>query len=284
MTVLACIDRSEFAASVCDHAAWGAQRLSDNTIELLHVIERHLEPAVSKDHSGRLGIDTGDSLLQELAAMDEQRNRLTHQAGRHLLEDAAQRLQTAGIAHISQRLLHGELVDHLKEHEAEASLVIVGRQGETAHQATGHLGRNLERVIRASYRPVLISPPMFRPIHRYLFAYDGSKSSAAAIGFLIETGLLQGLEGSILLIGQGSDAERIQLGDAVRHLRSAGLSISEHIRPGRAPQVITETVAGESVDLLVMGAYGHSHIRNLIIGSTTTEVLQTSQVATLVCR
>jgi len=48
--------------------------------------------------------------------------------------------------------------------------------------------------------------------------------------------------------------------------------------------MITDAVEKEGVDLLVMGAYGHSHIRNLIIGSTTTEVIRTSKVATLVCR
>jgi len=284
MSVLACIDRSDFAASVCDHAVWGAQRLDDAAIELLHVIERRREPAESRDHSGRLGVDMSESLLQELAEMDEQRNRLTQQAGRHLLEDAAQRLQAAGVAHVSQRLLHGELVDHLKEHEAGVSLVVVGKQGETAHQAKEHLGRNLERVIRASYRPVLIAPSKFQPIRRFVFAYDGGKSSGRAISYLVETGMLNGLEGHMLFVGDGNAPERVRLADAVRHLRGAGIQVTEEIRAGNVPQMITDAVEKEGVDLLVMGAYGHSHIRNLIIGSTTTEVIRTSKVATLVCR
>ena len=38
------------------------------------------------------------------------------------------------------------------------------------------------------------------------------------------------------------------------------------------------------VDLLVMGAYGHSRIRQLIVGSTTTTLLRTSLVPVLVLR
>ncbi len=284
MTVIGCIDRSEFAGTVCDYAAWSAQRTGDDTVEVLHVIEGKTDPSTYSNHSGWLGVDTSTSLLQEITAIDEQWNRLATQAGRLLLDDAVQRLREAGVGKVTQRLLQGELVDHLADHEANASMVVVGKQGESAHQGRAHLGRNLERVIRASYRPVLVTPRQFRPIERFVFAWDGGRSSGHAIGFLIETGLLQGIEGHMLFVGKGTEPEKERMEDALGHLRSAGLDIAPTIRPGRASEQIAGMVNEVNADLLVMGAYGHSHIRNLIIGSTTTEVLQTSQVATLVCR
>jgi nucleotide-binding universal stress UspA family protein len=48
--------------------------------------------------------------------------------------------------------------------------------------------------------------------------------------------------------------------------------------------VIAEQVAARSIDLLVMGAYGHSRIRNLIVGSTTTQVVRNCQIAVLLLR
>lgn len=58
MNVLACIDSSRYAVSVCDHAAWAASKL-DTPVELLHVLERHgSDPESSKDRSGRLGVDS----------------------------------------------------------------------------------------------------------------------------------------------------------------------------------------------------------------------------------
>lgn len=43
-------------------------------------------------------------------------------------------------------------------------------------------------------------------------------------------------------------------------------------------------LTAHSVDLLVMEYYGHSRIRQLIIGSTTTTLLRTSPVPVLVLR
>ncbi len=56
------------------------------------------------------------------------------------------------------------------------------------------------------------------------------------------------------------------------------------IRPGDPDHRIPEAVASEGIDLLVMGAYGHSRIRTLMVGSTTTTVLRTSPVSVLVVR
>lgn len=283
MNVLACIDRSQHAGSVCDHAVWNAQRLKAS-VELLHVIERHPEVAAPMDHSGRLGVDTGEALLHELASLDERRNRLAHKSGHLLLEDAASRVRSQGLEEITQRLVHGELVDHVRDHERDAALVVVGKRGEAGTQTNAHLGRNLERVIRASYRPVMVTAESYRPIRRFVFAYDGGKSAASAIGFLIETGLLNDLEGHVLMAGQAGDTERTHLADATWRLRAAGLTVTDSMRAGDPARVVIDAVDSEEADLLVMGAYGHSRIRSTIIGSTTTEVMQTCPVSMLVCR
>jgi len=48
--------------------------------------------------------------------------------------------------------------------------------------------------------------------------------------------------------------------------------------------VIADTVESEQFDLLVMGAYGHSRIRNLIIGSTTTQMIGACKVPVMLFR
>ncbi|TZG31610.1 universal stress protein, partial [Halomonas eurihalina] len=40
----------------------------------------------------------------------------------------------------------------------------------------------------------------------------------------------------------------------------------------------------QNIDLLVMGAYGHSRIRHLLVGSTTTVMLQRAEVPVLLLR
>lgn len=53
-TILAAIDASGYATSVCDLAAWAAKRL-DRPIELLHVVQRKDAVAERHDLSGGSG-------------------------------------------------------------------------------------------------------------------------------------------------------------------------------------------------------------------------------------
>jgi nucleotide-binding universal stress UspA family protein len=48
--------------------------------------------------------------------------------------------------------------------------------------------------------------------------------------------------------------------------------------------VIARHVRDHAVDMVVMGAYGHSRIRQLIVGSTTTGVLRACLVPVLLLR
>ena len=68
--VLACVDPSHFANFVVDYGAWAASRLSAR-LDLLHVIDRHLEIARRADHSGAIGIDAKEHLLSDLSERDE---------------------------------------------------------------------------------------------------------------------------------------------------------------------------------------------------------------------
>lgn len=54
--------------------------------------------------------------------------------------------------------------------------------------------------------------------------------------------------------------------------------------PGQAETMIAHDVEAYGVDLLVMGAYGHSRIRSMILGSTTTALLRSCKVKVLLLR
>lgn len=284
MKVLAFLDSSHYALGVCDHAAWAAKKLS-LPVEVAHILERQpSDPRIAVDRSGRLGIDSREALLKQIVELDEQRNRLAHESGRRLLDEAAARMRENGAAQISQRLLHGEVVDQLRHHEDGVTLVVIGKQGEGAEHAAAHLGSNLERVIRASRQPVLVASRDFRPIRRFMLAFDGGASSGRAIDFLVNHPLLNDAEGHLLMVSDDSGDHRHRVSDATARLRASGLSISDDLRPGDPDVVILEAVARLQCDLLIMGAYGHSRVRNLMVGSTTTTLLRESPVPLLIVR
>jgi nucleotide-binding universal stress UspA family protein len=74
------------------------------------------------------------------------------------------------------------------------------------------------------------------------------------------------------------------LEDAATRLQGAGLSVQTAVIQGQPETVLGRTVEGDGFDMVVMGAYGHSRIRSLIIGSTTTEMIRSCKVPVLLIR
>ena len=152
--ILACVDGSAYSLSVCDHAAWAADRLAA-PVEVVHVHDRHPDDAVDADYSGHLGLGEGDALLAELTRLDEQRGRLAQQRSQLILDDATARLRADGVSDVRSRQRHGELVDTIAEIGSSADVIVIGKRGKTAAKAPDHLGTNLERVVRVSHQPIL---------------------------------------------------------------------------------------------------------------------------------
>ena len=280
--VLAAIDTSAHAGSVAHHAGWAASRLGAS-LELLHAIDKPAA-AASRDFSGSLTLGTRERLLDELSTLDEQRARLAQQHGRELLESLRERLlQDHGVqAEVRQR--HGHVVDTLLELEEGVRLFVIGKRGEHADSATGHLGSNLERVLRSVHRPVLVAAHAFRPIQSFLIAFDGSATARKTVEMVCASPLLHGTHCNLLMVGQ-SDAEHVRhLEWATQRLQQAGFTPHAQILAGDVEKVIAQQLEAHAVDLLVMGAYGHSRIRSMILGSTTTQLLRTCKVPVLLLR
>lgn len=281
--ILAFIDGSVYAQSVCDHAAWAATRLS-GSVEVVHVLGRRDVSSAPADLSGMLDADTRETLLAELSSLDEQKARFAQRRGRVILEQAKQCLAAAGVTDIVTKLRHGDLIDAVTELEGEARFLCLGKRGEGADFAKLHLGSNLERVARASRKPVLVASRAFKPIERFLLAFDGGPSAVKAVDFVADSPVLRGLSCHLLMVGTASaDSER-RLVAATARLEAGGLSVQASIVAGDPEKVIANAVEQEHIDLLVMGAYGHSRIRSLVIGSTTTAMIRSCLVPVFMFR
>jgi nucleotide-binding universal stress UspA family protein len=280
--ILACTDGSIYAPSIYGHAAWAAARLGA-AVEVLHMLDRHPGAVTATDLSGTIGFDASQGLLQKMVELDEAQGRLAQQRSRAILEDAERVLRAAGVAEVLLTLRHGALVETLPEFEATADLVVVGKRGEAADFAKGHLGSNLERVLRTSTRPVLVASRAFKPMGRAVLAYDGRAASRKAVDYLAAQPLLRGVAVHLLTVGSvGVDEEG--LAEARFKLGKAGLDVQMQATAGRPDEVIARVVADTGADLLVMGAYGHGALRKMILGSVTSTLLRECRVPVLVFR
>lgn len=285
--ILACVDGSYYTDSVCAHAAWAAQRLQA-PVQILHVQPTHNDYAAPRNLSGAIGLGEKSALLEKLTQVDEERGRLDQQKGKLILEHAKTELTNAGIGGeltpITTLHRRGSLVETIAELDEHTQLILLGKRGEQADFATLHLGSNLERVVRSAQKPVMVAARGFNPINRFVIAYDGGSSTRKALAYLVQSPLLRGLECHLLKVGADNADNRAQLADAERALQQAHFTVHTSLRQGNVDEVLANYVKNEAIELLVMGAYGHTHIRTLIIGSTTSNMLRSCLVPVLMFR
>jgi len=282
-TILTCTDGSTYASSLYQHTVWAAKRLAAR-VEVLHVLDHHRERAPGVDFSGSIGMDASAHLTEELTRLEETQGRVQRLKGKAILEDAKHQLTAAGLTEVITTQRHGTLVETLEELEPRCDLVAIGKRGTHAEAAREHLGANLERVVRSAVRPVLVTTPQFQPIEKVLIAYDGGPSVTKAINFALTSPLLKGLKCHLLRAGSVDDKAKWYLEETATEMRNGGYEVTTHAVDGAPEKVIADVIQRERIQLLVMGAYGHSPIRAFILGSTTTNMVRTCPVPVLMFR
>ncbi len=280
--VMAAIDGSKFSEGVCDYAAWASQALGA-PLTFLHVVDNHPQTAEA-DLSGNIGLGAREHLLEELSHLDEQRAKVAQEQGRLMLKAARERAVEDGVDDPAGRQRNGTLVETLEELADEIRLLVVGKRGEAAHKASDHLGSNLERVVRTLHRPILMVPDSYRKPERVMLAFDGSKTTRKGVEMLAQSPLFDGIPVHVVIVGAETGDNRSQLDWALKTLRDAGHEAEGAIRAGEVEATLRGYQEENGIDLLVMGAYGHSRIRHLLVGSTTTTMLRKASGPVLLLR
>lgn len=281
--VMACVDAQGNPSAVCDGAIWAAKALGAS-LTFLHVLDRHPEKAPQSDFSGQIGFGAQEGLLSELAELDARRSQLAQEQGRQILEGMRERATSSGLSDVQVRQRHGELVESVVELEAEVTLTVMGRH-DHATVAGRHLDHHVERVIRSTAKPVLLIPGRtFEPPRSFALAFDGSDTARRMLSQVGQSVWLKALACTLVFVGSVDAAMQAELDAAAEQLRGQGFQVETAVLDGSVERVLPEHLSVQGLDMLVMGAYGHSRIRQLIVGSTTTALLRTSGVPVLVLR
>ncbi|WP_316015113.1 universal stress protein [Roseobacter sp. HKCCA0434] len=163
-------------------------------------------------------------------------------------------------------------------------MILIGKRGEAADFAKGHLGSNLERVVRAASKPLFIASRAFQPIGKVLIAHDGSASAIRAVDYVARSPLYTGLGIRIVTVGSETEAAKKGLEDAKALLSAKGLDGDTGVLPSQPEEALGKLIEEAEFDHLVMGASGHSRLRSLFVGSTSMEMIRTCKVPILLVR
>ena len=282
--VLAAIDASSYAESVCLYAGWASGRLG-LPVELLHVVQRQDPVTARRDLSGAIGLGVRGKLMDELVRLSQESSKVDIERGRALLSAGETMLREAGAVNVVTLHRHGGIVETILERETEARLVVIGKRGASQEFASDHIGSKIERVVRASEKPVLVASRSFAEPRRIVFAYDAGPAAERALERLANSPLFAGLPVTIVIADADADADakREQLDRAVERI-APGRQVDAVLEAGKAEEVIPNLVSARESALLLMGAYGHSPIRRMIVGSTTSEMVRTVKAPVLLVR
>lgn len=280
--VLACIDGSRASPAVADYAAWASLRLGAPLV-FLHVLDKSEYP-IQSNLSGNIGLGSREALLEELAALDERRGKLALEQGRLMLEAARERAIEDGVADPATRQRHGGLVDTLAEMEDEIRLLVIGKQGEHGDSVGEHIGSHLENVVRTMHQPILVSTLEYKPPRSVMLAFDGSPTTRKGIELVAASPLFRGLPCHVVMVNEDNEEARAQVEWAQRSLEAAGFEASSCVLAGEVESSLCNYRKEQDIDLLIMGAYGHSRIRRFLVGSTTTNVVRNANVPVLLLR
>jgi nucleotide-binding universal stress UspA family protein len=140
----------------------------------------------------------------------------------------------------------------------------------------------LDQLVTATGVPVLGLPPGFAGDlgRTVLVAWNGSREATRAVHDALP--LLQ--EAKRVVLSAVGDEAATTLEAAAAMLRRHGLAVQAHKLDeldGNAGEVLLAQAEAQAADLLVMGAYGHARLRELVFGGATRHVLREATLPVL---
>ena len=199
-----------------------------------------------------------------------------HQRVHDVLENFRAACQRAGLPHETLDV-EGEPYRQIELAATAHDLIILDRHVSFRLHPQKHLSHTVARVLRDCPRPVLIPNGNAAAWKKAVVAYDGSIPSARTLQLFALLGFAKGLELHVVRIdeeipGNGLSSMR----NAAEFLANHGYSSKTEVVTGNRHTVkaLLKVVTADQAGILVMGAYGHSGLRESLLGSTTRHLVE----------
>ena len=271
-------DGSDYGKTAIAYGIFIARKLNAQ-LTGLHVVDiRLMQGPVFTDISGSIGLPPYQELLPAIeSGLDAK--------AEEILKEFRDQCEAAGL-HPETKKVVGVIDETIiEEGRTCCDWVLLAQRGEHFHLDGGAiLGSTAQSVVRLSGKPVLVTPGHFREIATMALAYDGSTPADNALKLAAELSQQAAWPLSVVIItdDQTLAAKRSQKAKDV--LAPYPIASTVIIRTGKEDKELLRFIREGSADLLVMGAYGHNRLRELLLGSTTSSIIRKSTIPVLLTR
>ncbi len=276
--ILVGIDGSKTSWTAADYGIYFSKKLKKPVIGV-HIVDiRLLETPFIEDLAGALGFTTYADITPKLKEVLDER-------GRALLNEFAKECREAG-ADCSIAQAFGIVANELVDMADPEDLLIVGKKGIHNKFAPLFLGSTSEAVARKSKCPVMITGDSFKEIKNVILAFDGREKSIHAAKYLNSFAKEIGIE-EISVI---SVLEK-KSGDVEKHIEnllaeSLNFDFTLKFLYGYPEEELDRYIREnkDKYQLVIMGAYGESRVKELVLGSTTSFIMNHSPIPVLLVK
>jgi nucleotide-binding universal stress UspA family protein len=273
---LVAVDGSDYASGAVNYAAELA-KTSGSRLTLLYVIDIvSLEGPFLADLSGSVGITPFLDFQDRVRTAMEEKATV-------VVKGYAASLKEEGLE-CATKIETGVVSRAICQEAAEHDAIVIGRRGEHASWRGFLLGSVVEEVVRGCTRPVVVTTREARPLRKVLVAYDGSRYANRALGVAASMAESRAIPVTVVCVSSDSQAGERHLDEAAAFLEPHGIEPERILESGPATEGILAAAERTQSDLIIMGAFGHSRVRELFLGSTTDGILRKAKIPVLLYR
>lgn len=252
-------------------------RAFDATVKVLSVVDiRIIEWAAVMGTDGFVPV-TPSTLYKE------ESKKILEEKADAVLEKCAGIFKKAGLRFDVEKI-HGSPADVICEKMHVVDLLIIGLRGEFARWRHKLVGATLYAVVRQWEKPILVTKQHFRKFSSILFAYDGSHKANKALQLAGYWASALNIPLNILTVHVNEKLRNKVLAEAKSYLEPYGVTVNLVGVAGRPEKEIARFCDQNKCDLIIMGAFGHSRIREAILGSTTEQVMRNPKIPVLLTK
>lgn len=266
-SILLPVDGSAYTESVLNYGIFLAQKFNAFLRVITIVDIRTYEWTLNVGSEGYMPV------IPATIYQDESHKFLTRRAD-GLMEKISVHLQESNIKFESQRL-DGSPVEVICDLGKQVDLIILGARGDYAKWDVKILGATIESVSRQCQTPLMVVDKSYKEIKNVITAYDSSDYSYKALKLAAHFADNLQLPIEVLTVSNDDEFRTQCLNESKKYLEPFQVEAQYRHEAGQAADVIVEATKNvPECSLLVMGSYGHSRIREAILGSTTVEVMR----------
>jgi nucleotide-binding universal stress UspA family protein len=276
-SILLPLDGSIYSESVLDYGKFLAKKIGA-VIRVLTVIDIRLF-----DWSVATGADSFVPVMPSTDFQEESHKLLQDKADK-VIEKASTILKDSGIQYeISKQ--SGIPVDEICAMAKQNDLIIMGIRGEYERWSDKLLGVTVEAVTRQISKPVLLVDKKFELIEKIMCGYDGSDTATKALQFSAYMASAMALKLQVVSVFNSDEERSAILAEAEKYLKPYQINFELRHESGDPDDVLIsmqDTSPGKC--LTIIGSYGHSRLREAILGSTTVQIMRKSPKPVLLAK